>query len=180
MVYSAETIRFSQTQRDVSNKNESDEIVKKNTRPLGIDETSNLVAHTREREIGSQVVDGERVIPPIRTSSRFRAKVDHTTNEETTKTDSKFAAAAPQRGNRSAHDETKCHGTLSKVNSKEDKSYECVHPDYRLERPSFDGQTHTLGIAAHDKRNKNDVLNVIPYISDIFQNFFSNEVRYFF
>lgn len=60
---------------------------------------------------------------------------------------------------------------------KEGKSFECVHPDYRLERVSFDGQTHTLGIAAHDKRNKSDVLFVVPYISDIFQNLFSNEVR---
>jgi len=57
-----------------------------------------------------------------------------------------------------------------------DGSY-VVRPDYRLQRDSFDGKNHTLGIAEHDIDSRDDVLQVIPYITDIFQNLFHTEEK---
>ena len=134
-----------------------------------------------ESEVVPRIAAGDR-LPHTRTSNRIRAKINHSTVEATNVQESSYLAGFPKRGSDDLVDNrnssmkivaTTTHGNLKK----DDTSYECVHPDYRLERVSFDGQTHTLGIATHDKRNKNDVLFAVPYISDIFQNLFSNEVR---
>eukprot|EP00566_Odontella_aurita_P012130 CAMPEP_0113562118 /NCGR_PEP_ID=MMETSP0015_2-20120614/20351_1 /TAXON_ID=2838 /ORGANISM="Odontella" /LENGTH=497 /DNA_ID=CAMNT_0000463983 /DNA_START=228 /DNA_END=1721 /DNA_ORIENTATION=- /assembly_acc=CAM_ASM_000160 len=52
-----------------------------------------------------------------------------------------------------------------------------VPPDYRLERPSFNGKNHTDGIAPHDTNDRGNTLQVAPYVTDIFQHFFQAEAK---
>lgn len=52
-----------------------------------------------------------------------------------------------------------------------------VHPEFRLERATYDGTNHTLGIAAHDLENKDDVFQVAPYVTDMFQHLYSAETK---
>jgi len=53
-----------------------------------------------------------------------------------------------------------------------------VHPQYRLRRQSFDGKTLIPGIAAHDKSNMDDVLQVVPYVTDLYQQLYRDEEKY--
>ena len=59
---------------------------------------------------------------------------------------------------------------------KEDEDQYIVHPDYRLKRTSFDGRNHTLGMSKHDRDSQGDVLQVAPYVADMFQHHFALEV----
>ena len=51
-----------------------------------------------------------------------------------------------------------------------------VHPDFRLQRDSFDGRNHTLGIARHDRDGIDNVLNNAPYTTDTLQHMYVSEV----
>lgn len=51
-----------------------------------------------------------------------------------------------------------------------------VHPDFRLQRRSFDGKNYTLGVARHD-RDDNDILKVAPYVTDMFQHLYATELK---
>lgn len=51
-----------------------------------------------------------------------------------------------------------------------------VHPDFRLQRDSFDGKNHTLGIARHDRDGIDNVLNNAPYTTDTLQHMYVSEV----
>jgi hypothetical protein len=51
-----------------------------------------------------------------------------------------------------------------------------VHPDFRLQRESFNGKNHTLGIAKHDKDDVENELMNAPYTTDMFQHLFAAEV----
>lgn len=53
-----------------------------------------------------------------------------------------------------------------------------VHPKFRLRRQSFDGKTLTPGIAAHDKHNVDDALQVVPYVTDLYQHLYRDEEKY--
>jgi len=138
------------------------------------------VADTREIDLGSSIAEGES-LPQNRTSTRLRAKIDQSARQATNIAHSHFLTGISTRGNSNLLDTRSrfIHDIpVTQVNYEtQDISYECVHPDYRLDRMSFDGQNHTLGIAAHDKKSKSDVIYVVPYISDIYQHLFSNEVR---
>jgi hypothetical protein len=111
-----------------------------------------------------------------RPSSRRRTKVDLAVRQES------FGVSRSRRGIMNVQNDDRKSSepigiTSTKAGPKKSEIlYEIVHPDYRLERISYDGQTHTLGIAAHDKRNKSDVQFAAPYVSDIYQTLFSNEV----
>jgi len=50
-----------------------------------------------------------------------------------------------------------------------------VHPDFRLQRESFNGKNHTLGIAKHDKDDVENELMNAPYTTDMFQHLFAAE-----
>lgn len=52
-----------------------------------------------------------------------------------------------------------------------------VNPDYRIQRRSFNGIDHTSEIAPHDIHNKNDVLEVTEYVTDIFQYLYHAEAK---
>lgn len=63
---------------------------------------------------------------------------------------------------------------------REDEDQYIIHPDFRLKRTSFDGINHTLGMSKHDRNSKSDVLEVAPYIADMFQHYYALEVRLLF
>jgi len=48
---------------------------------------------------------------------------------------------------------------------------------YRLQRSTFNGQNHTLGIAPHDRRDKKDILQVTHYVTDLFQHLYAAETK---
>jgi len=52
-----------------------------------------------------------------------------------------------------------------------------VNPDYRIQRRSFNGIDHTSEIAPHDIHNKDDVLEVTEYVTDIFQYLYHVEAK---
>lgn len=53
-----------------------------------------------------------------------------------------------------------------------------VHPDFRLQRSSFNGKDFTYGVAQHDREFESDTLKVIPYVTDMFQHLYKSEVSY--
>lgn len=61
-----------------------------------------------------------------------------------------------------------------------DEDQYVIHPDFRLKRTSFDGINNTLGMSKHDRENKDDVLQVAPYVADMFQHYYALEVSAFF
>ncbi len=63
---------------------------------------------------------------------------------------------------------------------REDEDKYHVHPDFRLKRESFTGKDLTMGMAKHDRENRNDVLQAAPYVTDMFQHHFILEVGFFF
>lgn len=63
------------------------------------------------------------------------------------------------------------------VNSIENEGDYLVHPEYRLQRASFDGKNLTLGIPKHDQFLRNDVLRNTPYATDMLQQLYAAEVR---
>ena len=54
-----------------------------------------------------------------------------------------------------------------------------VHPDFRLQRESFNGKNYTSGIPTHDHDDVGNVLKNVPYASDLFQHLFAAEVSCF-
>lgn len=52
-----------------------------------------------------------------------------------------------------------------------------IHPNFRLERLSFDGKNLTTGIANVDKASRDNVLLAAPYVADMFQHLFRQEGR---
>ena len=56
------------------------------------------------------------------------------------------------------------------------QSNSLVLEPFRLQRRSFDGKNHTLGIAPHDREETGDVLQVTGYVSDLFQHLYAAEV----
>jgi len=52
-----------------------------------------------------------------------------------------------------------------------------VHPDFRLQRVSFDGKNHTFGIPRHDLDDQNNVLRNTPYATDMMQQLYAAETR---
>lgn len=60
---------------------------------------------------------------------------------------------------------------------REDEDQHIVHPEYRLKRTSFDGRNHTLGMSKHDRDSQGDVLQVAPYVADMFQHHYALEGR---
>jgi len=54
-----------------------------------------------------------------------------------------------------------------------------VHPDFRLERASFNGKNHTFGIPRHDLEDEDNVLRNTPYATDMIQHLYVAEVRKF-
>jgi len=53
-----------------------------------------------------------------------------------------------------------------------------VHPKFRLKRPSYDGNSLTFGIAAHDKNDEDNELQIVPYVTDLFQHLYYEEDKY--
>lgn len=51
-----------------------------------------------------------------------------------------------------------------------------VHPIYRMQRPERLSRRLTSGIAPHDEEEKENVLEVANYVSDLFQNLYESEV----
>mmetsp|Transcript_6726 Transcript_6726/g.7297 ORF Transcript_6726/g.7297 Transcript_6726/m.7297 type:complete len:478 (+) Transcript_6726:159-1592(+) len=58
---------------------------------------------------------------------------------------------------------------------REDEDKYQVHPDFRLQRATYNGKNHTLGMAKYDRENKDDVLLAAPYVADMFQYQFTKE-----
>eukprot|EP00568_Trieres_chinensis_P018239 CAMPEP_0183323278 /NCGR_PEP_ID=MMETSP0160_2-20130417/73938_1 /TAXON_ID=2839 ORGANISM="Odontella Sinensis, Strain Grunow 1884" /NCGR_SAMPLE_ID=MMETSP0160_2 /ASSEMBLY_ACC=CAM_ASM_000250 /LENGTH=538 /DNA_ID=CAMNT_0025490607 /DNA_START=28 /DNA_END=1644 /DNA_ORIENTATION=- len=52
-----------------------------------------------------------------------------------------------------------------------------VAPKHRLQRPCHSGAAHTDTIAPHDACDKENVLKVVPYVTDIFQHLYRAEAR---
>mmetsp|Transcript_13117 Transcript_13117/g.15416 ORF Transcript_13117/g.15416 Transcript_13117/m.15416 type:complete len:463 (-) Transcript_13117:296-1684(-) len=53
-----------------------------------------------------------------------------------------------------------------------------VHPKFRLRRQSLDCKSLVSGIAAHDESNLDDELQVVPYVTDLFQHLYREEEKY--
>jgi len=53
-----------------------------------------------------------------------------------------------------------------------------VHPRFRLRRPLSDGKALTLGVAAHDRKDEGNELQIVPYVTDLFQHLFRQEEKY--
>jgi len=86
------------------------------------------------------------------------------------------ARAQDNRPHRHSFDE----GTCERREDQEPRNLESeylVHPDYRLQRASYDGNNHTLGIAKHDEDDADEPLLVSDYVTDIFQHLFNAETR---
>ena len=58
----------------------------------------------------------------------------------------------------------------------EGEEHHLVHPEFRLQRPSFNGKNLTFGIPRHDKKDIDDVLRNAPYATDMFQYLYAAEV----
>lgn len=50
-----------------------------------------------------------------------------------------------------------------------------VHPDFRLQRESFNGKNLTFGIPKHDRQDSDDVLKNASYATDMFQYLYAAE-----
>lgn len=57
----------------------------------------------------------------------------------------------------------------------QDRDKNVVPEAYRLQRRSFNGRNHTLGIAPHDEKDRDNVLQVTSYVSDLFQHLYAAE-----
>jgi len=53
-----------------------------------------------------------------------------------------------------------------------------VHPDFRLQRASFNGNNHTFGIPRHDLDDEDNVLRNTPYATDMIQQLYAAEVSF--
>lgn len=65
---------------------------------------------------------------------------------------------------------------LRNIKQINDENLYNVHPDFRLQRNSYDGKNFTYGVAKHDLRFVNDASKATPYVTDIFQHLFNAEV----
>mmetsp|Transcript_15905 Transcript_15905/g.23710 ORF Transcript_15905/g.23710 Transcript_15905/m.23710 type:complete len:489 (-) Transcript_15905:227-1693(-) len=52
-----------------------------------------------------------------------------------------------------------------------------VHPEFRLERASFNGKNHTFGIPRHDLDDEDNVLRNTPYATDMIQHLYVAETK---
>lgn len=75
---------------------------------------------------------------------------------------------------RRSHSRHPRHINDSKEHVAEVQQY-LVHPKFRLRRQSLD-KSLVSGTAAHDESNLNDELQVVPYVTDIFQHLYREEV----
>ena len=68
---------------------------------------------------------------------------------------------------------------LNQVKTIDGEDKYIVHPDFRLQRSSFNGKDFTYGVAQHDREFESDTLKVIPYVTDMFQHLYKSEVSCF-
>jgi len=81
---------------------------------------------------------------------------------------------------RRSHSRHQRHIRISSTDdSKEDEGevqQYLVHPKFRLRRQSFDCKSFVSGTPAHDESNLDDQLQVVPYVTDLFQHLYREEV----
>ena len=81
------------------------------------------------------------------------------------------------RKTKGKHEEQKSSVELLREKQEREEKLCLIHPNFRLERLSFDGKNLTTGIATVDRASLDDVLLAAPYVADMFQNLFRQEVR---
>jgi len=171
---------FPHTQRDVSNRADGEQPNNRAEKDGGKrpriqlaedddDETSQQASKPRRlsaRLLAKRKLEEKEQIKEEKAQKRGRAPSDNAKNQPAAKR-SRSKSTAKQI------DQLAKSRLVTKITG-EDKYL--VHPDFRLQRASFDGKNHTLGVAKHDRDDIDNVLTNAPYATDMFQHHFAAEV----
>jgi len=128
--------------------------------------SSRLMNNKRQREEKSQREENQTKRPRKDSLKEIR----QTNHDDNQCIDRRSHSRHQRRMSFSSTDESKDEKT-------EVQSY-LVHPKFRLQRQSSDDKSLILGISAHDESNMHDELQVVPYVTDLFQHLYCDEKKY--